>query len=73
MEPLPAPGARPTAARMKEQLGAIILTTFGNLPSGVLADLVRVEHDEAMTRQSLAGEIPFGEALRHAGAGAKVW
>ncbi len=43
MEPLPAPGARPTAARMKEQLGAIILTTFGIIQSGVLADLVLVD------------------------------
>ena len=38
-----------------------------------LADLVRVEHDEAMTRESLACEVPFGEALRQAGAHATVW
>jgi 2-methylcitrate dehydratase PrpD len=42
-------------------------------PRWALADLVRVEHDEAMTRASFACEIPFGEALRQAGAEATAW
>jgi 2-methylcitrate dehydratase PrpD len=38
-----------------------------------LARLVRVEHDEAMTRDSMACEVPFGEALRQAGPQAAAW
>ncbi len=38
-----------------------------------LAELVRLEHDEEMTRESLLCEVPFGEALRQAGPRAAVW
>jgi len=38
-----------------------------------LAALVRVEHDEAMTRDSMTCEVPFGEALRQAGPQAATW
>jgi 2-methylcitrate dehydratase PrpD len=38
-----------------------------------LAALVRVEHDEAMTRDSMTCEVPFGEALRQAGPQASTW
>jgi 2-methylcitrate dehydratase PrpD len=38
-----------------------------------LAALVRVEHDEAMSRDSMTCEVPFGEALRQAGPQATAW
>jgi 2-methylcitrate dehydratase PrpD len=38
-----------------------------------LAAKVRMEHDEEMTRRSLLGEVPFGEALRQAGPRAAAW
>ncbi len=38
-----------------------------------LAGKVRLEHDEAMTRDSMACEVPFGEALRQAGPRAAAW
>ena len=38
-----------------------------------LAERVRVEHDDAMTRASLRCGVPFGEALRTAGPRAAPW
>jgi 2-methylcitrate dehydratase PrpD len=38
-----------------------------------LAAKVRLEHDSAMTRESLLSEAPFGEALRQAGPRAAKW
>ncbi len=38
-----------------------------------LAERVRLEHDDAMTRESLLSEAPFGEALRQAGPRAAAW
>jgi 2-methylcitrate dehydratase PrpD len=38
-----------------------------------LAARVRIEHDEAMTRESLLCEVPFGEAVRQAGPRAATW
>ncbi len=38
-----------------------------------LAARVRIEHDEAMTRESLRCEVPFGEAVRQAGPRAAAW
>jgi 2-methylcitrate dehydratase PrpD len=38
-----------------------------------LAGKVHVEHDEAMTRDSMTCEVPFGEALRQAGPRAVTW
>jgi 2-methylcitrate dehydratase PrpD len=38
-----------------------------------LAERVRLEHDEAMTRESLRCEVPFGEALRQAGPWGAAW
>lgn len=42
MTELPTPKARTSAERMKEQLGVIILTTFGIIQGAVLADLAVV-------------------------------
>jgi 2-methylcitrate dehydratase PrpD len=38
-----------------------------------LAAKVRLEHDSAMTRESLLSDAPFGEALRQAGPRAAKW
>ncbi|GLZ42488.1 MmgE/PrpD family protein [Actinokineospora sp. NBRC 105648] len=38
-----------------------------------LAGRVRLAHDPAMTRELLAAEAPFGEAIRHAGAAGHDW
>jgi hypothetical protein len=38
-----------------------------------LAGRVKLEHDEAMTRESLRCEVPFGEAIRQAGPRATEW
>ena len=38
-----------------------------------LAARVRLEHDSAMTRDSLLSDAPFGEALRQAGPRAATW
>ncbi|GHE16148.1 MmgE/PrpD family protein [Streptomyces alanosinicus] len=38
-----------------------------------LADKVRLVHDTTMTRALLAGDAPFGEALRQAGAQGVAW
>jgi 2-methylcitrate dehydratase PrpD len=38
-----------------------------------LAARVQVVHDEAMTRESMTCEVPFGEALRQAGPEATAW
>ncbi|MGC0419080.1 MmgE/PrpD family protein [Embleya sp. AB8] len=39
----------------------------------LLAARVRLVHDVAMTRELLAGDAPFGEALRQAGAAGPAW
>lgn len=46
-DPPPAVNRRTSAARMKEQLGVIILTTFGIIQGAVLADLAVVVADSA--------------------------
>ncbi|MYS81508.1 MmgE/PrpD family protein [Embleya scabrispora] len=38
-----------------------------------LAAKVRLVHDREMTRELLAGDAPFGEALRQAGAAGRAW
>lgn len=38
-----------------------------------VADKVRLVHDTAMTRELLASQAPFGEALRQAGPAAEPW
>lgn len=38
-----------------------------------LAERVRLVHDPAMTRELFAGQAPFGEAVRQAGASAAPW
>jgi 2-methylcitrate dehydratase PrpD len=49
------------------------LPAAADRPRWRLADKVRLEHDAGMTRQSLLGEAPFGEALRQAGPRAAKW
>ncbi|MER6735969.1 MmgE/PrpD family protein [Streptomyces puniciscabiei] len=38
-----------------------------------LAEKVRLVHDTGMTRELLAGDAPFGEALRQSGAEGRTW